>query len=252
MAPDGAATGQHAVPSPTHPSTVPAGVLGVVVGMEAEAALIRAVAPHALIGISGATARGARAAVADLLGRGAGAILSFGLAAGLDPALRAGAVLVPGRVLLPDGRRLAADPVLLDWLGHGRPDVVPTDLAHSDDVIVTAGCKGARFRRTGCAGLDMESGFVAEGATRAGVPFAVLRVVCDPAGRSLPPAAVLALQPDGGIGMGRILASVLRHPSQIPALIALGRDAACARAQATAVLGDRFARAGQTIGFPKG
>ncbi|MBB2157589.1 hypothetical protein HLH33_14930 [Gluconacetobacter diazotrophicus] len=238
MAPDGSAPAQARL----SPSGAPlAGTLGVVVGMEAEAALIRAAAPQAHIGISGATAPGARAAVADLLRQGVGALLSFGLAAGLDPALRPGAVLVPGHVLLPDGQRLAADPALLDWLGHGRPDVVPADLLHSDDVIVTAGRKGACFRRTGCAGLDMESGFVADGAARAGVPFAVLRVVCDPAERSLPPAAVLALGPDGGIGMGRILASVLRRPTQIPAVIALGRDAARARAKATEILRDRFA-----------
>lgn len=212
--------------------------------MEAEAALIRAAAPDAVIGISGATADGARAAVDALLRGGAEALLSFGLAAGLDPVLRPGAVLVPAHVRLPDGRRLAADPGLVAWLGGGRPDIVTDDLLHSDAVIVTAGRKGTCFRRTGCAGLDMESGFVAAGAVAAGVPFAVLRVVCDPAGRTLPPAAVLALRPDGGIGLGGILVSVLRRPTQIPALIALGRDAARARAAARRVLGTLFAPAG--------
>jgi hypothetical protein len=131
------------------------------------------------------------------------ALLSFGLAAGLDPICGPVRCWCPGIAWLPDGRLLAAAPWLLAWLGDGRPDRVSTDLLHSDDIVATAGRKGRVVPGTGCAGLDMESGFVAEGAERAGLPFAVLRVVCDPAGRS-PPAAVLALQPDGGIGLGGI------------------------------------------------
>ena len=38
----------------------------------------------------------------------------------------------------------------------------------------------------------------------------------------LPPAALVAMKPDGGIALGRVLGSLLRHPLQVPALIRTG------------------------------
>jgi adenosylhomocysteine nucleosidase len=67
-------------------------------------------------------------------------------------------------------------------------------------------------------------------AARHGLPFAVVRVICDPAGRALPPLALAALDGQGRIGAGRVLGSLLRHPGQVPALLELARDAWRARA----------------------
>ena len=55
--------------------------------------------------------------------------------------------------------------------------------------------------------------------------------VSDPAHRPLPPAALVALDPAGRVRLGAVLASLLRHPGQIPDLIALAR--AAGRAGAT-------------------
>ncbi|QHC35113.1 hypothetical protein [Komagataeibacter xylinus] len=213
--------------------------LGIVVGMEAEAALIRPFLPHARFGLSGATLSGARQAVLDLLEGGVDALLSFGLAAGLDPALQPGAVVVPHNVLV-NGERLPAAPALLSWLGAERADVVGGDLLHSDVIVTAATRKMALYRETGCVALDMESGVVAEMAAARKVPFAVLRVVCDPAERTLPPAAVVALRPDGSLAVGALARSIACNPFQIPALIRVGRDAGLARAAAKAVLARRF------------
>jgi adenosylhomocysteine nucleosidase len=103
-----------------------------------------------------------------------------------------------------------------------RLAAVATPVAHAAD-------KARLFAATGAAVVDMESGAVAAVATAAGLPFAVLRVVCDPAGRDLPPAALVALDGDGAIAALGVLASLLRHPGQIPALLRLARDAAAAR-----------------------
>ncbi|PYD75398.1 phosphorylase family protein [Novacetimonas pomaceti] len=221
------------------PAGAPFTRLGIVVGMEAEAALIRPFFPNARFGISGATLDGARRATSTLLACGVDAVLSFGLAAGLDPALYAGIILLPRHVVV-DGARIPTDPAFSDWLGQGLRSVQRGDLLQSDVIVSDAPRKAELFARSGCEGLDMESGVVAQVCSERKVPFAVLRVVCDPADRTLPPAAVVALQADGEIALGPILRSVLAHPGQIPALIQVGRDAGKARKAMRAMLQRRF------------
>jgi len=72
--------------------------------------------------------------------------------------------------------------------------------------------------------VDMESGYAAKDAAERGVPFAALRVISDTVEQSLPPAAMVAIKPNGSIALGRVMASVLRNPLQIPALIRTGRE----------------------------
>ncbi len=62
-----------------------------------------------------------------------------------------------------------------------------------------------------------------------GLPFVVIRAICDPADRDLPPAALAALNSAGVIGLGRVIASLLRAPRQLPLLLGLARDAGAAR-----------------------
>jgi hypothetical protein len=75
----------------------------------------------------------------------------------------------------------------------------------------------------------MESGAVASVAYEAGVPFAVLRAICDPADRAVPPAALVALDAVGRVATSRLLSSIVAQPGQIGSLLVLARDAALAR-----------------------
>lgn len=102
-------------------------------------------------------------------------------------------------------------------------------LLGGEAIVGSAAGKRELWQQTGAAAIDLESGAVAEVAGRHGLPFAVLRAVCDPAERDLPPAALLPLRPGGRIPIMSILASVIARPGQVPGLIALGRDAAAAR-----------------------
>lgn len=196
--------------------------VGFVVGLAAEARLLSPLPCPVAIG--GGTPAGARAAAERLAAEGATALVSFGLAGGLDPALPAGTLLVPVAVF-SRGIRLAADPALAAGLGG----VTRQALVATEEIVATPTAKARLWRETGCAGVDLESGAVAEVARDRGVPFAVLRAICDPGKRGLPPAALAALDPAGSIAIGRVLAALARHPGQIFALLALAREAAAAR-----------------------
>ncbi|GBQ71372.1 hypothetical protein AA103196_2757 [Ameyamaea chiangmaiensis NBRC 103196] len=209
--------------------------LGILVGLKAEARVARAAFPAAAIAISGATAQGARDGARRLVEAGTRGLLSFGLAAGLDPALPPGTVVVADRVAFLTGEALSTDPALSALFGE-----VSGGVLHSDVVVARADDKASLFRRSGCCALDMESGFVARSACTAGLPFAVLRVICDPADRTLPDAALVVLDPEGGLKPGRLLGRLARDPRQIAGLIALGRDAASARRAMGAFLSARM------------
>ena len=178
----------------------------------------------------GGTPAGAEAAARRLVERGATALVSFGLAGGLDPALRPGAVIV-ARDVLSDGSRFAADVALGAAFGGITGQTVLAGTA----VVADAVAKRALFLATGAQAVDLESGAVARVASAFGLPFAVVRAVCDPAERDLPPAALVALDVDGGIGLGPVLLSVVRRPGQIAGLLAVGRDAVLARRALIAV-----------------
>lgn len=195
--------------------------LGIVTGLTAEARLAR---PLGLVRAGGGMPEGAVAATEWLIEQGVDGLLSFGLAGGLDPALAPGAIIVPETVL--DGDQVyATAPHLSASLGLRRGT-----LLGGTRVAATAAEKARLFARTGALAVDLETGPVARVAARHGVPFAALRAICDPAGRNLPPAALVALDRHGSIGILPVLASLASHPGQIGSLIALVRDAATARA----------------------
>ncbi len=199
-------------------------MIGIVVGLAAEGRIARLIPGNIEVAVGGGTADGARRAAERLLARGATGLVSFGLAAGLSPALAPGTVLVPRRVIA-DGARFATDAGLSARLGGETAH----DLLHSERVVTGVEQKRLLHEATQCDALDMESGAVARAALAEARPFAVLRAVCDPAARALPPAALVALSPSGGVAPGRVLGALLRRPGQIGDLLALARDAAAAR-----------------------
>jgi len=133
-------------------------------------------------------------------------------------------IIIPGHVRA-DGETLPADPILAQRFGGLTGHTLLAGL----DIAADAASKRRLFAATGAQAIDLESGAVARIATAYRLPFIVVRAICDPAERDLPPAALVALDQRGGIGLFSVLSSVARAPNQIPGLLALARDAAQAR-----------------------
>jgi adenosylhomocysteine nucleosidase len=204
------------------PATAALGRAAVVVGLAAEARIARRLGLPVAIG--GGTTEGAHAAACSLMAEGAFALISFGLAGGLDPALRPGAIIVPSAVIA-GGDRFVTDTDLSRMLGGVTDDV----MVGAGSVITSVAEKRSLHRQTGATATDLESEAVARVAAARGVPFAVLRAICDPAERALPPAALAALDVRGTIGVWRVAASLVARPGQLPGLLALAADAVAAR-----------------------
>jgi adenosylhomocysteine nucleosidase len=202
-----------------------------VTGLRAEAAIAHRLSRRTAAGAS------VRDAAEILVAGGARSLMSFGLAGGLDPACRPGFLLVPRRVVSVSGV-WPADASLMGACGGATVDA----MFAGQKIAATARGKAELHRLTGASAIDLESADIAAVAARHGLPFLVVRAVCDPAERDLPPAALAALDAAGTIRLWRVAASVMRQPWQIRPLLALARDAAAARRTLTVAAESMSAR----------
>ncbi len=208
--------------------------LGILAGLQSEAR--RLSGSGYTIALSGARLDGARLAAESLVSAGATHLLSFGLAGGLDPALRPGTLLLPRRLMTQAGS------IAMDAAWHARALAalaslapVTTPMIGTDIAIASPARKARLFGDTGASAVDMESHVLASAAPQ--LPLLILRAVADSAEDALPPAALVGIKPDGATDLLAVLASVLRRPGQIPALMRLGRAAAKAEATLRAAAG---------------
>lgn len=198
-------------------------MLGIITGLRAEAVLARKFFPDAVIAMSFSTSQGAEEAIAHLKKCGVRKILSFGCAGALNPEMKVGDILMP-EIILADGKEI---PVSLKAEIYAKDAKVSfSSLIAVREIISTFEAKDSLWRKTGAVAVDMESG----AAALSGLPFGVLRVICDEAAQTLPPAALLPLNKQGKPDLYAIFASLLQKPFQIFALLKLGKNAFIAQA----------------------
>ncbi len=221
------------------PAAAPGRQAGVVTGLAAEAKVLkRALAGGApadspkkldeIIVCAAARPERARRLAQKLLESGATALMSFGIAGGLDPARQAGDVVFAQEVILPGGTRVATDAAWRATVSQASAAAglraEEGALLGSDSAILAAHHKQRLFRESGAIAVDMESHAVAEVAAAAGVALLVVRAIADPAIRPLPSSVLGSTGPDGRSRGGLVAARLCLRPWQLPAVMRLRED----------------------------
>lgn len=214
--------------------------LGIVTGMAFEAAILGrqlkksdpAAEPPPIL-IAGADSARAGHAARELIDQGATALMSFGIAGALDPALSPGDLIIATRIIGPEGEAVACHRewnASLTQLVETRCRVVTGDLAGSDGTVATAAAKYELFKATSAVAVDMESLTVALAAREAGIPFCAVRAIADPAQREIPGWVPGAISAKGKTRPMAVLSALFGRSGNIGNLAQLARDSQAAKA----------------------
>jgi adenosylhomocysteine nucleosidase len=197
----------------------------------------------ALLAVSGMGGHLAATAARTLVAAGAKSLMSFGLAGGLDPRLKAGSVVVPSEVISREGGRFIATETWCEQFRMAlgtRLEVASGRLLSSAQPIDTVADKANVFRETGAVAVDMESMSIAEVAAAHGLPFMAVRVIVDTAADVLP-SAVLAASRGGEVNVRRLILGLAAKPTDLIPLLRLARRYRAATRSLQAIAGARVA-----------
>lgn len=224
--------------------------LAIVCGMASEAAIVGE-PPGAVVIVGAGDAAALSAKLEAAIAAGADRVISVGICGALDPSLRAGDIIL-GTLLIYQLAEVACDEVWTSRLyvaltaapglrvpyeDGGWFTTAPTAVARLSD-------KAALRKATTANVVDEETFIAGSIAAAHGLPFAAMRVVCDPADFELPPAALVKLTAAGSDDIGAIIASVAGDIWQIPELVELAGLSATSMGNLRAAL----ARVGPNFG----
>jgi len=198
----------------------------VVVGLAFEA---RIAASAGLQVICAGTARNLEPKLRQAAGIGCRGLISFGVAGGLRPDLLAGTCIVASTIVA--GRtRFATDARWSRKLLHGIPGAVAGVLAGAHTPVASSADKRVLHHETDADAVDTESHIVAGAAAEHGLPMTAVRVICDPAARSLPELVIRSVRADGSTDVRALLRSIVREPQHLGTIMRVAIEARAARA----------------------
>ena len=204
-------------------------IAGIIAPLEFEARSAQVLTQHGWrLRISGMGVERARETAAQMLASGVRRLLVWGTAGGLDPALRVGTLFLPDVIHDADsGVRYEVSALFHEKLSSALtrldvPLIRHGILVTTKQPLFTPSEKTQAARESGALMVDMEAAAVAAVAAQASAEFAVLRVLLDDAGASLPPTVIAAVEtrhPHLSVMTG-----LLKRPQDLPSVLRLGRS----------------------------
>lgn len=178
--------------------------------------------------------RAAAAAAALISAHRPGLLISAGLGGAVRKGLATGDVVLAGKVMSLSEAELA-DTVAIDnvHLLQVVAESLPVrDFRILDGCIITTQgilrkkeVNGILPDGLGNPVLDMETGAVAEAASREAIPFLALRAISDPADEELLFSIEEITDRDLNISIRKVLSAILRNPRILPQMLRLARNA---------------------------
>jgi adenosylhomocysteine nucleosidase len=151
------------------------------------------------------------------------AVLNAGFAGGLDPSLRAGALVCE------------SSHTRLLWAARDA-GCAPVPFAHSDRILITPAEKSALRAATEADAVDMESAALRAVCARRGIPFLNLRVISDAADEAMPLDFNRCTAADQQVRVSRVLLELVKSPGALPRLLEFHRTVRrCATTLTTAL-----------------
>src|SRR5215471_4915476 len=151
-------------------------------------------------------------------------LISFGIAGGLSPGLRAGTCIV-GSTIVADNIEFSTDRHWSQALLRLIPDAIYGAIAGTTTIAAHPEAKRSLHMSTGALAVDNESHVVASVAAARRLPMAAVRVIIDPAARQLPAAALASVRANGTINPAALVHAIVKQPGELPMLLRTALDA---------------------------
>ena len=202
--------------------------LGVIAALPFEAACFsskpvhpgtyQVVTPELYVFCAGMGAHNASQAAQALIAADVDALVSWGVAGALDPALASGDTVLPVQVRDSEQNIYTVDhawhAALKSRLGQQRLFADGTILS-VQDVQHDVGSKSNLHQATQALAVDMESAAVARVALNANKPFVVVRTIFDSASMRIPASSTNATDQYGQVSIPKLITGVIRMPAEV-------------------------------------
>ncbi len=168
----------------------------------------------------------AAAGAGFLLGEGAEALVGAGISGALSSDLKAGDLVLAGKVMDEDGALYEASERAvndaLKILEAASFNVREGLIISTKMPLLNSVSKKKIYKKTGALAVDMESVGLAAAAAKKGLPFFIMRAVSDGADAAIAPDLYACLDEESGeIRPARVIGSSIRRPALVRELMSL-------------------------------